>query len=188
MNKYYNNYYSLNSISSVEGTCSEVATTLLMKSHKANSNNDEYIFRTIMNITVDNNYWQKDLKDSKNTGTRSDKIDSLVTKTFSFWGSKKKGNNDHLNIYSTITSNINNGKTTILSCSNHSMHAVGYTEYTVTYKTKVVCFYIPTTSVVKFVIVNDGWHSVTNNADNKQYSYYPADLISATQFALTKVA
>ncbi|MDR0697406.1 MAG: hypothetical protein LBF68_07760 [Christensenellaceae bacterium] len=187
MNTHYNNYYYLSGDVAVDGTCTEVASTLLMKSHNANANGTEYVFRTIMNIAKDNNYWFRDAKDKKKVGTKSDKIDSLVTDTFYFWRSKKKGNSDHLNIYSNLVSNIDNGKTSIFSCADHSMHAVGYAEYTVTYKVKVLCFYVPTSSVAKFVIVNDGWYNATNNATNEQYSYYPADLISTTKFVLTKV-
>lgn len=135
-----------------------------------------------MNTAKDNGYWKK------NYGTLQASIDSLVTKSFKFWGSSKKGNNDHLNIYSNLVKNIDNGYTSVFSCSNHSMHAVGYATYNIQYTEKILFFINKTTTKNEyFVVVNDGWFNSTNNSENKQYSYYPASLISSITFSLTKV-
>jgi hypothetical protein len=181
-NSYYNSYYNLTGDDMVEGTCSEIAVALLAKSHKVNQGSYEYLFRTVMNTAMDNGYW------TKKYGTFQAKIDSLVTKSFKFWKSNKKGNNDHLSIYTNHVKNINAGSTTIFSCSNHSMHGVGYVEYKIQYTEKIL-FFIPSTvtQTEMFVIVNDGWFNATSNIDNYQYSYYPVRLISSVTFALTKV-
>ncbi|MDR0751635.1 MAG: hypothetical protein LBF12_03480 [Christensenellaceae bacterium] len=183
LNSYYNNYYNItNEKETVKGTCSEVAVTLLTKAHKVNQGSYQYIFRTVMNTAVDNGYWKEKY------GTYQAKIDSLVTKSFDFWGSSKKGNNDHLNIYSNLVENIDNGKTSVFSCSDHSMHAVGYAVYDIKYSPKILFFYgKPIAKKEYFVVVNDGWHDANTNTENKQYSYYPASAISSITFVLTKV-
>jgi hypothetical protein len=71
------------------------------------------------------------------------------------------------------------------------MHAVGYVEYTVKYTQKVL--FVKTTKTVteKFVVVNNGWDDATTDTNNKQYSYYPEELITNTilnnPFRLTKI-
>ncbi|MDR0752020.1 MAG: hypothetical protein LBF12_05530 [Christensenellaceae bacterium] len=180
-NNYYNDFYNYTSKDTmVSGTCSEVAVTLLTKAHKVNQGSYEYIFRTVMNTAKGNGYWKSD------KGTNSAQIDSLVTKTFDFLNSSKKGNNDHLNIFSNLVNNIDSGKTSVFSCIGHSMHAVGYAEYSIKYSEKILFFKRNVAKTEYFVIVNDGWFNASSNEKNEQYSYYPASLIS-TRFTLTKV-
>ncbi|MDR3185939.1 MAG: hypothetical protein LBU04_03930 [Christensenellaceae bacterium] len=133
-----------------------------------------------MDIARVNNWWTS-------AGTSSDKIDSIVSASFEHFGSSKRGNNDHLNIYNNLKSRVDSGYTVLFSCVDHTMHAVGYIRYTVTYTTKVLWINTTTTKYEDFVIVNDGWENATTNESYKQYSYYPASLINAFDFVLTKI-
>ncbi|MDR0696534.1 MAG: hypothetical protein LBF68_03185 [Christensenellaceae bacterium] len=177
----HNYYYKAKTGISVNGTCSEIATTLLIRSHGRDGRNSSYeTFKTVMDVAIYNAYWTTD-------GTSGSVIDNLVTKSFFATGSSKRGNNDYVSIYNTLTKNIDDGYTTILSVISHSMHAVGYAYYTVTYKTKFLFITTSTTKEEKFVIVNDGWKDATDNLNNDQYSYYPESSFSYSEFVLTKV-
>ncbi|MDR2267068.1 MAG: hypothetical protein LBE09_05755 [Christensenellaceae bacterium] len=166
---------------SVTGTCSEVATTQLIKSYGyASTYGYPSTYKHIMTIAKDKKYWTS-------AGTASNKIDSLVTDSFKFFGSKKRGNNDYLNIYSTITKYINQNKTLLFSCSDHTMHVVGYATWEVRYKQNVLGTNKYYRINEHFVVVNDGWYDASSNEKNRQFSYYPASLINIRDFVLTKV-
>lgn len=126
---------------------------------------------------MDNGYYSVD------DGTEQTKLDSLVTGSFSLYGSSNKGNNDYFNLYSTICSKVDSGVPVLFSIVGHTMVACGYVTYTTTYTTssgKVQ------TATDNFVIVNDGW------SNTRQYSYFPEASISTNiftrwDFCITKV-
>ncbi|MDR0751333.1 MAG: hypothetical protein LBF12_01905 [Christensenellaceae bacterium] len=165
----------------VGGTCSEVATTLLIKKFgRQKEKTYQYTFDTVMDIAIKSNLWTSN-------GTKGSDIDKLVTKSFQGTGSSRWGNNDYVGIYNTLANDIDNGYTTILSCIGHSMHAVGYIHYTVKYKTQILWLKIESTTIKKYVIVNDGWQDASTDVENKQYSYYPEESFVFPDFVLTKV-
>lgn len=180
MNEAYNN--SSKKIVTVTGTCSEVAVLMLVKSYGfASTYTNEAAFIEIMNIAIDNNYWKN--------GTAVSNIDNLATKSFTHFLSKKRGNNDILNMYNTIKSEVDEGKTSVFSCSNHSMLAVGYISFEVSYYTlflNIKNWKIWHSATFDYIIVNDGWSTATTDIDSLQYSYYPASLINVYS-RLTKV-
>ncbi|MDR2267664.1 MAG: hypothetical protein LBE09_08840 [Christensenellaceae bacterium] len=191
VNNYYNYRWDQRKTAEVTGTCSEVATLMLVKSYGFGSTyTNNNAFCVIMDIAVANEYWSPSYDAEGNLnggGTNVTKIDSLATKSFTRFLSKKKGNNDVVNIYNTLKSEINESKTAILSCENHSMLAVGYLTYKVTYKRYILGF-IETwyEKAIDYVIVNDGWFDAGRDIDSEQYSYYPVASINSN-FRLTKV-
>lgn len=177
-----NSYYKSVTGDTVSGTCSEVATLSLIEFYSeleeffTNSSYQD-TFVDILTIALNEGYYTVD------DGTQQTKLDSLVTDSFSFYGSSNEGNNDYFNLYSTICEKVDEGVPVLFDITGHTMVACGYVTYTTTYtksngKTKTV--------TDDFVIVNDGW------SNDRQYSYFPEALISTNiftrwEFCITKV-
>jgi hypothetical protein len=179
-----NRAYNAAHYTQYNGTCSEVAITILANMY-ANDNKvnlAEIIptFDSVLTYAIAKGYYKN--------GTYASDLDLLLdyaldlnTKTKS-----KDAVDDYWDVYADLKSNANSGKLTLFNISGHSMVGAGYIEYPISWtEARYLLFWkIGTktvTDTIKFAIVNDGWSDATaaTSSQDGVYSYFPASKIGS---------
>lgn len=149
--------FTMTELESNVNNCSLTAITTVVyyyRHHKGYSNIDSSkadIYATVKAKAVARGY-------TSEGGTSYSVIDNILTDTFSAYGYSAKGNNDYLNLWSTIESEISvNSSPVIMSMTggyydNHTITIVGWYKYQNSTQS----------DIVRFLKVYDGWTKTSN--------------------------
>jgi len=165
-----NEDYKARTGKAVNGTCAQVSLAIMMqyyarKGYINGDTNINLIYKRLMDISINKGYYS-------NGGTQKNLIDNVASEYLKDCGSSLRGNNDILNLKSTIKSYINNKKPVLanVTAPNGEGHAVviaGVYEITVEYKSKKNDSYKKKTYT--YYAVNDGAQTCTSGERRIQY-------------------
>lgn len=174
---------------SYNGTCSEVAITILTVMYANSDNPDKYAtFENVLNYAIEKGYFKP------GNGTYAADLDKLTNYALDLYNSSrsKDASDNNWNVYDTLKSNANSDKLTMFNIWGHSMVGAGYYEYYVTWKEEKRFLWWTwdedKNATVKFAVVNNGWvnkdpGNEINKDDfgrDKTYQLYPADKIGGS--------
>lgn len=188
LNQYYNGIHN----TKYDGTCSEVAATILTVMYANSDNPDPYTtFSEILDYALENGYYEA------GKGTRRADSDCITNYGLDLYPSSrpKDASNDYWNVYDVLKSNAKNNKLTMFNIKDHSMVGAGYYELKATWQEEKSVLWFSWTEykeeIVRFAIVNQGWAethpygSVITTRDfgrKETYQLFPADLIGSEFF------